>query len=108
MRLLHSGFQIKCPRQLFVSTVLASLNMATLGAPKSISPLIRFGRYAALITGVIYGSSRLNRLSAKEVVIQEQEDKLRVIREAKLKAEKIQAEKVEMAMLAKEAGIAQS
>ncbi|KAL8580851.1 hypothetical protein ACOMHN_017355 [Nucella lapillus] len=79
--------------------------MATLGAPRQVSALIRAGRYAALITGLVYGSVHLRSLTNKEEVIQEHENKLRVVRDAKWKAEKDRASQVEMDALGKECGV---
>ncbi|KAL8607098.1 hypothetical protein ACOMHN_008684 [Nucella lapillus] len=82
--------------------------MATLGAPKQVSALIRFGRYAALITGFIYGSSHLRSLTKKEAIIQEHENKLKAVRDVKLKAEKDRATQVEMDALGAECGVIKS
>ncbi|XP_041370976.1 ATP synthase subunit e, mitochondrial-like [Gigantopelta aegis] len=79
--------------------------MTSLPAPKQISPLIRFGRYAALVTGIAYGYLSFKRLSAKEVKIQEHESKLRAVRDARLKEEKDKFTKMEMDALAKEMGM---
>merc|ERR1711964_47364 len=84
---------------------ILSLNMATAVAPKAVSPLIKFCRYSALIGGLLYGRMRYNSLVAKEKVIQEEENKIRAIRDARLKAEKIAAVNTEMNNLAKDFGV---
>ncbi|KAK6174305.1 hypothetical protein SNE40_017613 [Patella caerulea] len=80
----------------------------SLPAPKQISPLIRFGRWTALISGVIYGASRLRSLTAKEVDIQKHENEIRARRDARLKRERERDSLVEMQALAKEAGVPQN
>ncbi|KAK7109507.1 ATP synthase subunit e, mitochondrial-like [Littorina saxatilis] len=79
--------------------------MATLGAPRQISPLIRFGRYAALFTGLVYGSYHLRSLTNKEEAIQEHENKLKVVRDARMKMEKERNTEVEMTALGRECGV---
>lgn len=79
--------------------------MATLGAPRNVSPLIRFGRYAALISGFLYGSWHYRSLAKKEERIQEHENKIKAIRNAKIKAEKERQYNLEMNALGKECGI---
>ncbi|XP_064603753.1 uncharacterized protein LOC135469144 [Liolophura sinensis] len=79
--------------------------MATLGAPKAVSPLIRFARYAAFGSGLLYGIFRLRSLEKKEVVIQEHENKIRAQIAERVAREKAIASKAEMDGLAKEAGI---
>ena len=60
----------------------------SLPAPKQITPLIRFGRYAGLVSGIAYGYFSLKWLSAKEMKIQEHEKKPRALRDARFKAER--------------------
>ncbi|XP_025093954.1 ATP synthase subunit e, mitochondrial-like [Pomacea canaliculata] len=79
--------------------------MATLAPPKAVSPLIRFGRYTALLAGFMYGASNLKRLTRKEEKIQEHENKLRAIRNAKHQAEKEKLAKLEMDALGREVGV---
>ncbi|XP_064630945.1 ATP synthase subunit e, mitochondrial-like [Lineus longissimus] len=79
--------------------------MSALAAPKAVSPLIRFCRYAALFSGLGYGSYRLKSLSAKEEKIQERENKVKAAKAVQLAMEKEAAMKVEMDALAKELGI---
>ncbi|XP_068241910.1 ATP synthase subunit e, mitochondrial [Palaemon carinicauda] len=79
--------------------------MATLGAAVRVSPLIKFGRWTALITGILYGSSHFKTLSAKEAIIREEEAKQAVIREKQLAEEKAVLNRAELLVLAKEAGV---
>merc|ERR1712244_113100 len=79
--------------------------IATLGAARQISPLIRAGRYAALITGFFYGKAHLQTLTKQEEGIQEHENKLRAARDARLKAEKDANAALEMNALGKECGV---
>ncbi|XP_063867578.1 ATP synthase subunit e, mitochondrial-like [Scylla paramamosain] len=79
--------------------------MATLGAPVRVSPLIKFGRWTALVTGILYGRSHFNSLKAKEAVIREEETKKQAIRDAQLAEEKLKNNKQEMIYLAGEAGV---
>merc|ERR1711976_793077 len=76
-----------------------------LGAARSISPLIRFSRYAALAAGFFYGSWNLRNLTKREEEVQEHENKIRSVREAKLKAEKDKYVQAEMEALGKETGV---
>ncbi|KAK7076017.1 Hydrogen ion transmembrane transporter activity protein, partial [Halocaridina rubra] len=64
-----------------------------------------FGRWSALIVGLLYGRSHYKSLAAKEVIIREEEAKQAVIREAKLAEEKVKLNRSEMLILAKEAGV---
>lgn len=73
--------------------------------PKVVSPFIKFCRYTALFSGLIYGRSRYNSLVAKEKIIQEEENRIRAIRDARLKAENDAAVKVEMNNLAQDFGM---
>ncbi|XP_045127798.1 ATP synthase subunit e, mitochondrial-like [Portunus trituberculatus] len=79
--------------------------MATLGAPVRVSPLIKFGRWTALVTGILYGRSHFNGLKAKEVVIREEEAKKQAIRDVQLAEEKLKHNRQEMIYLAGEAGV---
>ncbi|KAK2163678.1 hypothetical protein LSH36_75g05032 [Paralvinella palmiformis] len=85
---------------------LHTSKMSTLPAPKNVSALIRFSRWAALGTGLMYGLVRFSYLKRKEARLQEADTKIREAREAKLKAEKDAKAKAELDDLAKEAGIA--
>uniref|UniRef100_A0A182WBC3 ATP synthase F(0) complex subunit e, mitochondrial n=1 Tax=Anopheles minimus TaxID=112268 RepID=A0A182WBC3_9DIPT len=62
--------------------------MADLGAPVRVSPLIRFGRWSFLAVGVAYGAYHQQRLAKREVGIREIEAQQKVVRDAKLAAEK--------------------
>ncbi|XP_076466381.1 uncharacterized protein LOC143297782 [Babylonia areolata] len=94
------------PIYFFISCMVSSTaSMATLGAPRQVSALIRAGRYGALIAGFLYGSYHLRSLTKKEEVIQEHENKLRAARDAKLKAEKDKLSELEMTALGKECGV---
>ncbi|GAB1604295.1 ATP synthase subunit e, mitochondrial-like [Argonauta hians] len=79
--------------------------MAASVAPVAVSPLIKFARYTALLTGIAYGHFRYKSLSAKEVVIQAEENKIRAIRDARIKRETECATQMEMNALGKEFGI---
>merc|ERR1712198_521052 len=79
--------------------------MATLGAPVRVSPLIKFGRWTALLTGVLYGRSHFKSLQAKEVILREEEAKQAVVRNAQLEEEKKKLNREEMLYLAGQAGV---
>ncbi|XP_064119561.1 ATP synthase subunit e, mitochondrial-like [Macrobrachium nipponense] len=79
--------------------------MATLGAAVRVSPLIKFGRWTALVVGLLYGRSHFKTLSAQEVIIREEEAKQAVIREQQLAEEKAKLNRSELLVLAKEAGV---
>ncbi|KAG7174451.1 ATP synthase subunit e, mitochondrial-like [Homarus americanus] len=79
--------------------------MAALSAPVRVSPLIKFGRWAALLTGVLYGRSHFKSLSAKEVIIREEEGKQAVVRNVQLAEEKAKFTRGEMIYLAEQAGV---
>ena len=49
---------------------------------------LQTGRYAALITGILYGSSHFKSLKVKEDAFREEEARLAPIRAAKLAEEK--------------------
>ncbi|BFZ01865.1 hypothetical protein BsWGS_04904 [Bradybaena similaris] len=79
---------------------------AVLAAPKqNISPLIRFARWTALLTGIAYGFTRYNYLSKREVEIQKHETEIREKHRIKMEQLKKQSEAEEMAALGKEAGV---
>lgn len=44
---------------------------------QNISPLIRFARWSALLTGIVYGVTRYNYLARREVDIQKHENEIR-------------------------------
>ncbi|XP_037786583.1 ATP synthase subunit e, mitochondrial-like [Penaeus monodon] len=79
--------------------------MASLGAPVRVSPLIKFGRWAALLTGVLYGSTHFKTLKAKETIVREEEAKQAAIRNAQLLEEKKKMNREEMITLAGQAGV---
>ncbi|XP_069183036.1 ATP synthase subunit e, mitochondrial [Procambarus clarkii] len=79
--------------------------MATLAAPVRVSPLIKFGRWTALLVGVIYGRSHYNSLSARETLLREEEAKHAVVRNAQLAEEKAKFNRDEMIYLAEQAGV---
>ncbi|KAL3865141.1 hypothetical protein ACJMK2_006762 [Sinanodonta woodiana] len=79
--------------------------MATLAAPRNVSPLIRAARYVALTSGIVYGYRRYNKLAEQEKVIQEEENKIRAINAQRRKEKQEKALAVQMAELAKEVGI---
>ncbi|XP_029645104.1 ATP synthase subunit e, mitochondrial [Octopus sinensis] len=79
--------------------------MASAVAPVAVSPLIKFCRYTALFSGILYGHFRYKSLSKKEVIIQEEENKIRAIRDARIKQETDAAVAAEMAVLGKEFGV---
>ncbi|GBP63670.1 hypothetical protein EVAR_82030_1 [Eumeta japonica] len=61
------------------------------GPPVKVSPLIRFGRWSFLTTGILYGAFHQNRLSKKEAKLREIEAKEKAIRDVKLAEEKKRA-----------------
>jgi len=70
--------------------------MASLPAPVNVSPVIRFGRWSLLLTGVAYGAFHHSRLSKKEAAIREIEAKQKVVRDAQLAIEKEANRKAEL------------
>uniref|UniRef100_A0A182K2A3 ATP synthase F(0) complex subunit e, mitochondrial n=1 Tax=Anopheles christyi TaxID=43041 RepID=A0A182K2A3_9DIPT len=74
--------------------------MADLGAPVRVSPLIRFGRWSFLVVGVAYGAYHQQRLASREVGIREIEAKQKVIRDAKLAEEKKRNQEAEAKAIA--------
>ncbi|KAK4299463.1 hypothetical protein Pmani_028249 [Petrolisthes manimaculis] len=79
--------------------------MASLGAPVRVSPLIKFGRWAALLTGIVYGSSHFKTLQARENIIREEEGKKAVIRNEQLALEKQKLNREGMIYLAEQANV---
>ncbi|KAK3789526.1 hypothetical protein RRG08_004596 [Elysia crispata] len=76
-----------------------------LPAARQISPLIRFARWTALISGIAYGVTRYNYLAKREIGIQKHENE---VREQYKKKKAIQDQismKAEMEALGKEAGV---
>ncbi|XP_041968796.1 ATP synthase subunit e, mitochondrial [Aricia agestis] len=69
------------------------------GPPVKVSPLIRFGRWSLLTTGILYGAYHQSRLSKKEAKLREIEAKEKVIRDEKLKQEKALAAAAELKSL---------
>ncbi|XP_034838103.1 LOW QUALITY PROTEIN: ATP synthase subunit e, mitochondrial [Maniola hyperantus] len=69
------------------------------GPPVKISPLIKFGRWSFLATGILYGAFHQNRLSKKETKLREIEAKEKVVRDEKLRKEKELAAAAEMKAL---------
>ncbi|XP_063987752.1 ATP synthase subunit e, mitochondrial [Diachasmimorpha longicaudata] len=67
--------------------------------PVRVSPLIKFGRWGMLISGVLYGAFNQNRLSKKETAWREVEAKKKIIRDKQLAEEKKRASEIEMANL---------
>ncbi|CAG5123902.1 unnamed protein product [Candidula unifasciata] len=72
---------------------------------QNISPLIRFSRWVALISGIVYGAFKYNYLSEQEVEIQKHENEIREQYRIKKAAEKKKLEAEEMAALGREAGV---
>ncbi|XP_071529988.1 ATP synthase subunit e, mitochondrial [Panulirus ornatus] len=99
----HNYFHREVRDQLELEQLIEK--MASLAAPVRVSPLIKFGRWAALLTGIIYGRSHFKTLSAKETVIREEETKQAVIRNAQLAEEKAKYNRIEMIELAGQAGV---
>jgi len=79
--------------------------MATLLPAVNVSPLIRFGRWTALISGIMWGIHRHRVNTKKENAYQEYEAKQKVVRDAKAAIEKKRAVREEMLYLAKESGV---
>ncbi|KAJ8704085.1 hypothetical protein PYW07_013379 [Mythimna separata] len=69
------------------------------GPPVRVSPLIRFGRWSFLATGILYGAFHQNRLSKRETKLREIEAKEKVVRDEKLKKEKALAAAAEIKAL---------
>ncbi|KAK5650299.1 hypothetical protein RI129_001328 [Pyrocoelia pectoralis] len=79
--------------------------MADLAAPVRVSPLIKFGRWGLLTTGILYGLFHQSRLSKREAALREIDEKQRPAREAKIAEErKIVADR-ELKELERAAGI---
>lgn len=64
--------------------------------PQSISPLIRAGRWGALVLGITYGRMRYNYLANKEAPIQEEHDKWKKARKDRIAREWKQFETEQM------------
>ncbi|XP_037068162.1 ATP synthase subunit e, mitochondrial-like [Pollicipes pollicipes] len=73
-------------------------------APVRVSPLIKAGRWSALLVGVLYGSKHYNTLSKREVELREIEAKQKVVRDAQLAKERAVQNREQMLYLAKETG----
>ncbi|KAJ8705774.1 hypothetical protein PYW08_012820 [Mythimna loreyi] len=69
------------------------------GPPVRVSPLIRFGRWSFLATGILYGAFHQNRLSKREEKLREIEAKEKIVRDEKLKKEKAIAAAAEIKAL---------
>merc|ERR1712227_229304 len=73
---------------------------ATLRPPKAISPLIKAGRYGALIASILYGQYRFKQLVIVEQQIQARDDKVRAEIARRAAVQKEEAAKAELADLA--------
>jgi len=79
--------------------------LASLGAPVQVSPLIKAGRWTALLLGVWWGATRFQANKATEDAYQAIEAERKIIRDAKSAEEKARMTKEELLYLAKQAGI---
>ncbi|XP_059165762.1 ATP synthase subunit e, mitochondrial-like [Physella acuta] len=78
----------------------------TLPAPKlNVSPLIRFSRWTALFSGIVYGVYRYKYLAHREIEIQKHENAIKEKHRVKMEAIKKEKENAEMSALGKEAGV---
>ncbi|CAH0383079.1 unnamed protein product [Bemisia tabaci] len=73
--------------------------------PVSVSPLIKFSRWSALILGVVYGATRHSYLQRKEDNMRETVERERALRKALREEEKKLKLKSELADLAKQVGV---
>ncbi|KAK2706130.1 ATP synthase subunit e, mitochondrial-like [Artemia franciscana] len=73
--------------------------------PVNVSPLIRAGRYGALVVGIVYGSYRFGSLQKRENEWRVEEARRKVIRDALNAENKAKATREEMLYLAKETGV---
>ncbi|CAL1539665.1 unnamed protein product [Lymnaea stagnalis] len=79
----------------------------TFSPPKqNISPLIRFSRWTALFTGIVYGVYRYRYLARREIDIQKHESEILEKHREKMAILKKQKETEEMNALGREAGVA--
>ena len=67
--------------------------------------LLQFGRYSALLLGIMWGSHRYGVLKVEEDQFRVEEAKRKVIRDARKAEEKVKLNKEELLYLAKEAGV---
>ncbi|KAF6199024.1 hypothetical protein GE061_007047 [Apolygus lucorum] len=74
---------------------------APLLAPVRVSPLIKFGRWSLLLTGIAYGSFWQSRYEKRELAMKDVKLAEKAARDARIAAEKKAAAAVEMAELEK-------
>ncbi|XP_005111654.2 ATP synthase subunit e, mitochondrial [Aplysia californica] len=74
-------------------------------AKQNISPLIRFARWSALLTGVAYGAWRYSYLAKREVGIQQHENEIKEKYKQRMAVVKVEKENAEMKALGQEAGV---
>ncbi|KAK4020665.1 ATP synthase subunit e, mitochondrial [Daphnia magna] len=74
-------------------------------APVQVSPLIKFGRYSALLLGIMWGSHRFRVNKAAEDSWRAEEAERKVIRDAQKAEEKLRFNREELLYLAKQAGV---
>merc|ERR1712071_668932 len=67
---------------------MGDIVMASLGAPVQVSPLIKFGRYSALLLGIWWGSSRFQANKATEDAYKVVEAEKKILRDARNAEEK--------------------
>merc|ERR1711881_564509 len=77
----------------------------TLLPPKAVSPLIKAGRYGALLAGILYGQYRFKQLVVIEQQIQAKDDLVRAEIKCRGEEKVAAASKIEMANLAVEFGV---
>ncbi|XP_014240720.1 ATP synthase subunit e, mitochondrial [Cimex lectularius] len=73
--------------------------MSSLPPPVSVSPLIKFGRWSLLLTGVAYGSFWQSRYTKKELAMKDIKMKEKAERDALLAQEKARNTAAQMAEL---------
>ncbi|KAI9564640.1 hypothetical protein GHT06_008381 [Daphnia sinensis] len=74
-------------------------------APVQVSPLIKFGRYSALLLGIMWGSHRFRVNKAKEDAWRVEEAERKVVRDAQKAEEKLRLNREELLYLANQAGV---
>ncbi|XP_057371471.1 ATP synthase subunit e, mitochondrial-like [Daphnia carinata] len=74
-------------------------------APVQVSPLIRFGRYSALLLGIMWGGHRFRVNKANEDAWRVEEAERKVVRDAQKAEEKLRLNREELLYLANQAGV---
>ncbi|XP_046650502.1 ATP synthase subunit e, mitochondrial-like [Daphnia pulicaria] len=74
-------------------------------APVQVSPLIKFGRWSALLLGFMWGSHRYSTLKASETAWRIEEAERKIVKDAHKATEKTRLNREELLYLADQAGV---